>query len=76
MSLSTAQAKALRAVRDSNDNGRGLIAPNGPASRPYKFLVNAELLERKPGESLHYITARGREALARSDMGAPKVGAP
>lgn len=70
MSLSTAQARALRAVRDASDNARGLIPPIGPACRPYKFLVSRGLLECKPGESLHYITKAGREMLATSDAGA------
>lgn len=74
MSLSTAQVNALRAVRVSNDNnGRGLIAPVGPASRPYKFLVKTGLLEKKANETLHHITPAGREALQRVDAGTTRT---
>jgi hypothetical protein len=71
--VSTAQLRALRAVRQANSEGRGLTPPSGPTSRPFTFLKNAELLEdrRLANAPCYWLTEAGVAAIARVEGSVP-----
>ncbi len=70
--ISTAQFRALRAVRLANDEDRGFMAPRGSAVMAFRRMKEGGLLEGGDAHApLYWITPEGRTTLARVEGSAP-----
>jgi hypothetical protein len=77
MNLTTPQYRILKSTRQSNAEGRGLIAPKGISSLTFKRLAEAGLLEdRAAGMRVYWITDAGRAVLASAEGSAPAAAVP